>query len=144
MAVASGLSITGNFTSNGDGVFDIGLVGGSRFRDLFLTRNAVVSGLVQANGGLQLGGAATLGAAAFGLFDIEGGTRMRYFVGDGTGYEMNFSKRVGGVTSDLIRITDVGILEMFANGSTIVMHSANGSRWAMSVSNAGALVIAAA
>jgi hypothetical protein len=143
--LAGALNIAGVLTANTDNAYDIGLSGGQRFRDLFLTRNATIPGLAQINGGLQLGGPATtvLGPTAAGLFSFEN-PNMRYYVGDGTGYRFKFCKRVGSTTTDLINVDDAGEIEMLASGARLLMHSPNASRWAVTVSNAGALVVTAA
>jgi hypothetical protein len=145
VGLAGALNIAGVLTANTDNAYDIGLSGSQRFRDLFLTRNATIPGLAQINGGLQLGGPATavLGPTAAGLFSFEN-PNMRYYVGDGTGYKFKFSKRVGSTTTDLINVDDVGEIEMLASGARLLMHSPNASRWAVTVSNAGALVVTAA
>jgi hypothetical protein len=42
----------------------------------------------------------------------------RIFVGDGTGWQLDFSKRVGSVTTDLISIKDTGMLTFGATGNS--------------------------
>lgn len=73
-------------------------------------------------GGMQVTGAASLAAAASaGLMSYEFPV-TRTYVGDGTGYSWRLSKRVGGVTTDLLVVADGGGVEVkgaFAcNGKT--------------------------
>jgi fibronectin-binding autotransporter adhesin len=65
------------------------------------------SGVVNANAGVQIGGAATLGTTATALLSFESPV-TRIYTGDGTGYSTRFSQRVGSVTTDLVTITDTG------------------------------------
>lgn len=61
------------------------------------------------NGGLVIAGPAALGPTQNGTFSYEG-TVYRFYIGDGTGYSWAFSKRIGSVTTDLVTITDNGIM----------------------------------
>lgn len=73
------------------------------------------------NKGLSVNGPATLGATATTQLSYESPV-MRYYVGDGTGYSLSFCKRTGGVTTDLVTVTDQGAMSCIAgfgcNGSS--------------------------
>jgi hypothetical protein len=73
---------------------------------------------LNANTGVQIGGAATLAASAAALLSYEAPV-MRIYVGDGTGYSTRFTKRVGSVNTDVVTITDLGAVTI-ANGLTVV------------------------
>lgn len=61
-------------------------------------------------GGFRIAGTATLGSAVgAGTFSLDdAGANFRAYVGDGTGYTWNFSKRTASVTTELMTITDSG------------------------------------
>jgi hypothetical protein len=63
-------------------------------------------------GAIRVAGAATLtSTSAPGVFSLES-TVLREYVGDGTGYTRTFSKRTGSVTTDLVAITDSGVVSI--------------------------------
>jgi hypothetical protein len=75
-------------------------------------------------GGLILAGSGNLPAAVnSGLLYLAAGYASpvigRIFVGDGTGWELRFAKRIGGITTDLVTITDSGNITAigFFNGA---------------------------
>jgi len=57
--------------------------------------------------GAKFSGPATLAAALVATYSYEH-PYTRYYIGDGTGYSFRFSRRSGGVTTDLATITDQG------------------------------------
>lgn len=69
------------------------------------------SGLASLANGVRVSGPAALAATAGQLFSYEY-PNFRCYVGDGTGYSFRFSQRTGGVTSDLVTITDTGSLSV--------------------------------
>lgn len=76
-----------------------------------------MTGLLTAPVGLALNGAATLPAAtAGGLFSFETPV-IREYIGDGTGYSRAWSKRVAGVTTDLMKLSDAGTLTVSSTSS---------------------------
>lgn len=77
------------------------------------------SGTVRVDGAVAISNNATNLAAAYGsTFALVGGggspNTGRLLFGDGTGWQFNFSKRTGGVTTDLFRFKDSGEMDMFA------------------------------
>lgn len=61
--------------------------------------------------GLDFTGPATLAASMAATFSYEA-PYTRFYVGDGTGYKFKFSKRTGGVTTDIVTIGDDQTLEV--------------------------------
>lgn len=75
------------------------------------------AGQLSAPGGLALNGAATLPAQTTGgLFSFEVPV-IREYIGDGTGYSRAWSKRIAGVTTDLMKLSDVGTLTVTSTSS---------------------------
>lgn len=73
----------------------------------------VQTGLGAFNKGLSVNGPATLGATGTTQWSWETPI-MRYFVGDGSGYSLRFTKRVGSVNTDLATFTDGGAATFLA------------------------------
>jgi hypothetical protein len=86
-------------------------------------------------GTLQVGGATGLPASTGPVTLAFQHPTSRAFIGDGTGYDFRFSKRVGSVTTDLATITDAGA---FYIGANAVVHAGNIGSYA-----AGSLVTTA-
>ena len=83
------------------------------------------------NGGAQIAGAAVLSAAMpYGTFSLEYPS-FREYIGDGTGYSRKWSKRVSSTTTDLMTLTDAGLL-------TIVQTTTTGAKYPF-VSDAGTI-----
>lgn len=95
---------TGNINLNPGGVTIVS-VGGN-------------SGLTTINKGIALGGPATLGATVPQTFSYENPI-TRFYIGDGTGYQFAFSKRVGSVTTDLFNLNDNSGIATFNNSVNI-------------------------
>lgn len=90
LAVTGNVGVTGAFTASGNASFQA---------------NAI------AQAGLRITGAAPLDANDGRLFAYEAPV-TKFYVGDGTGYSFAFSKRAGGVSTDLVTITDAGALSV--------------------------------
>lgn len=61
------------------------------------------------SGGLQVAGAATLGASSSpGILSYEYPS-VRYYLGDGTGYDLRLSVRSGSATTDVFTFTEGGV-----------------------------------
>ena len=70
------------------------------------------------NGGVQVNGAATLSASmSYGTFSVEYPS-FREYIGDGTGYSRKWSKRVSSTTTDLMTLTDTGLLTIVETTTT--------------------------
>ncbi len=65
-----------------------------------------VAGTLRSRDMFSIGTATGLPAAVTADMRLTGGVNKRIFVGDGTGYTLGFSKRVGSVTTDLMSIDD--------------------------------------
>lgn len=84
------------------------------------------------NGGVQVNGAATLSASmSYGTFSIEYPS-FREYIGDGTGYSRKWSKRASSTTTDLMTLTDAGLL-------TIVQTTTSGTAMYPFVSDSGTI-----
>lgn len=82
-------------------------------------------------GGVQIEGSAVLAAAmSYGTFSLEYPS-FREYIGDGTGYSRKWSKRVSSTTTDLMTLTDAGLL-------TIVQTTTTGAKYPF-VSDAGTI-----
>lgn len=67
-------------------------------------------------GSMRIAGAATLGAAANpGIFSYEYPT-VRQYIGDATGYSVSWSNRTGSATSDVMTLSDQGVLTLREGG----------------------------
>lgn len=73
--------------------------------------NTNLQGSVLAQAGVRLVGASLLDANDGRLFTYEAPV-SRFYIGDGTGYSFAFGKRAGGVSTDLVTITDAGALSV--------------------------------
>mgnify|MGYP000417417516 CR=1 FL=1 len=87
------LAVTGSFTASGNASFQA---------------NAI------AQAGLRITGAAPLNANDGRLFAYEAPI-TKFYIGDGTGYSFAFGKRAGGVSTDLVTITDTGAVTINNN-----------------------------
>lgn len=97
----------------------------SNLSTTYALSSITASGTIVSTGAVTAGGyrtaEATLGTAEYGMLDrLNPSTRM--FIGDGTGYNFKFLKRVGSVNTDLLTILDTGSANMsgsFASGTGI-------------------------
>jgi hypothetical protein len=71
------------------------------------TTLTVTAGLAAFNKGASVNGPATLGATGTTQWSFETPV-MRYYIGDGTGYSLRFTKRTGSTNTDLFTFTDAG------------------------------------
>jgi hypothetical protein len=71
------------------------------------TSLTVTTGLAAFNKGASVNGPATLGATGTTQWSFETPV-MRYYIGDGTGYSLRFTKRTGSTNTDLFTFTDGG------------------------------------
>jgi len=98
-----------------------------------------ILGSTNAGGGLHFTGSATLSATNTSTFSFETPV-TRFYVGDGTGYSMAFSKRVGSVTTDNVIIADTATASSSTTTGTMTISGGLGLTGAI---NAGAVSTAA-
>lgn len=81
------------------------------------------SGIIRLDGALAISGVTGLAAGYGATFALAGGggspNSGRLFIGDGTGWQFNFSRRVGSVTTDLFRFKDSGELDVLTGPAVI-------------------------
>ena len=114
LAVAGTLTVTAG-TANGVGYLNGSKVLTSGSALTFDGTNLAI-GTISPNqklhvaGGIQISATAIIGASvAAGTFSYESPV-LRAYVGDGSGYSWAFSKRASSVTTDLVTITDAGLV----------------------------------
>lgn len=90
-----------------------GKIGAGSINTARFTTLTVTNGLGAFNKGLSVNGPATLGNTGTTQWSWETPI-MRYFLGDGTGYSLRFTKRVAAVNTDLFTFTDSGALTVLA------------------------------
>ena len=121
-AVARALRVNGaSFSVRVDGV-EVGLFSAATSGSVLVLR-----------GSLQVGGPATLGAAAAaGIWSFETPI-VRQYLGDGTGYSFRLSNRSGSVTTDVFTFLDTGV-QVITGADAILAFvetgvTANNGRW---------------
>lgn len=133
---ANAVAITG-------GAIDATAIGGTtKAAGGFTTLTA--TGRITGSAGIQATGAATPSGLTRGLISFESGvSATRCYIGDGTGWEWNFTKFTGGVATDVAKINDSGritgtALEVSTGGSTTISTGAGSVKMssANSASNA--------
>lgn len=77
------------------------------FANVLALAGGVMTGPASFSAGMSVTGPYTLGATAVAVQSFET-PNSRFYVGDGTGYNFKFAKRVGSVTTDLFTFTDDG------------------------------------
>lgn len=132
----------GNVIAGTDNAFDIGTSGGARFRDAFLVRKLQIG--PSANAGIIIQNSSGHNAPFLGnvLSWIGSGSEdnvalgafgdLRFYPGNGT---------VSYLTIATTGLVSPSTFELTGAGAPVYLHSANGNRWAVSVSNAGALIV---
>lgn len=128
---ASSVAITGGSIldvtlTSGNATISGGEISGVTFAsDNVTISGGSISGVTDltVNGGINVIGAATLPIAqSSGLLSFEN-PNTRFYIGDGTGYSLRFSRRVESTTTDLVTLTDSGT---FIIGDTVLATGSSG------------------
>ena len=118
------LTINSTITSNlifTDNTYDIGASGATRPRNLYLANNLFAASKISiattstgfelnVNGGINVFGPATLPSAQGSMVLTYDAPVNRIIMGDGSGYSFALSKRASSTTTDLLTLTDLGLL----------------------------------